>query len=206
MAVKSGFNLNTFKDSFAKVPAEMWADIDSFSEEDLAAFDDCFDPNEDFLTDETLAVVDRAAKTKNRKRFQETKQRPIAREKKRRKSMELLSRPSYRNCDASVVSSDYTASDASVQSAQLPLMTPFELDQQLNRSMSRLALSMKRSELSRQKVIENGTTPYNSTALGFSRMFLFGSKKPYTFRRGNHLLTSGNVHISAHMAHLGRTL
>jgi len=50
--------------------------------------------------------------------------------------------------DASIISH----TDISVESAQLPLMTPIELDHKLGQCMSRLALSMKRSELSRQHI------------------------------------------------------
>ena len=59
---------------------------------------------------------------------------------------------SYMACDESILSQ---RTDASVQSAQLPFMTPIELDQQLEDTMSRLDSSMKRSAMSRQRVICN---------------------------------------------------
>jgi len=46
--------------------------------------------------------------------------------------------------------------DASVHSAQLPFLTSSELDQRMEQSVSRLALSMKRSEMSRQRILQNG--------------------------------------------------
>ena len=69
------------------------------------------------------------------------------------------------SCDESIISQ---RTDASVQSAQLPFMTPIELDQQLEDTMSRLAMSMKRSEKSRQRVIWNKSSfnanPFSSNA------------------------------------------
>lgn len=46
--------------------------------------------------------------------------------------------------------------DVSVHSAQLPFLTSSELDQRMEQSVSRLALSMKRSEMSRQRILQNG--------------------------------------------------
>jgi hypothetical protein len=71
------------------------------------------------------------------------------------------------SCDESIISQ---RTDASVQSAQLPFMTPIELDQQLEDTMSNLALSMKRSAVSRQRVIWNwikssfNANPFSSNA------------------------------------------
>ena len=87
------------------------------------------------------------------------------------------------SCDESILSQ---RTDASVQSAQLPFMTPIELDQQLEDTMSNLALSMKRSAVSRQRVIWN----WNKSSFN-ANLFSSNARSP---------------HIGSYMRQLGAAL
>ncbi len=51
---------------------------------------------------------------------------------------------------------DVTGTDVSLHLAQLPFLTSAELEDRMDQAVSRLALSMKRSEMSRQRYLDNG--------------------------------------------------
>lgn len=143
----------------------MWGDISA--DEENALFNYQFDPTEDFLglaEDAHPAASD----NENNKRMQIS---PEQRDAKRRRALDYETTPDN-SCDMSVVSD--TKTDISVQSAQLPFFTPTELDQQLEESVSRLAQSMKRSEMSRQRVLEHGSG-VNTTTFGLSNLFGVGA-------------------------------
>lgn len=53
---------------------------------------------------------------------------------------------------------------ASVHSAQLPFLTSSELNERMEQSVSRLAMSMKRSEMSRQRILQN-SNGYNASMI-----------------------------------------
>ena len=69
-------------------------------------------------------------------------------------------------CDVSIASS----TDVSMTSAQLPFMTPMELENQLKQSMSRLAESMQRSERSRDQILHS-----SSSSIGYMESILLHS-------------------------------
>jgi|EP01083_Nonionella_stella_P195709 hypothetical protein len=86
--------------------------------------------------------------------------------------------------------------DASVHSAQLPFLTSSELDQRMEQSVSRLALSMKRSEMSRQRILQNGggyhqhQTNMFSTFIGTSSTLATG-------------ISHGRKAVGSYMYHVG---
>mmetsp|Transcript_3842 Transcript_3842/g.5780 ORF Transcript_3842/g.5780 Transcript_3842/m.5780 type:complete len:198 (-) Transcript_3842:145-738(-) len=147
---------------------DMWGDIST--EEEHALFDYTFDPNEDFLSIGVSEEEEHAFADENgaRKRLQNSSG---SRDAKRRKSPEYAMMQDN-NCDMSVASDART--DISVQSAQLPFLTSTELDQKLEQSVSRLAQSMKRSEMSRQRVLEHGSSVSTAT-FGLSNLFGVGA-------------------------------
>eukprot|EP00553_Chaetoceros_curvisetus_P005242 CAMPEP_0204617298 /NCGR_PEP_ID=MMETSP0717-20131115/4310_1 /ASSEMBLY_ACC=CAM_ASM_000666 /TAXON_ID=230516 /ORGANISM="Chaetoceros curvisetus" /LENGTH=159 /DNA_ID=CAMNT_0051630785 /DNA_START=1 /DNA_END=480 /DNA_ORIENTATION=- len=67
-----------------------------------------------------------------------------------------------------VTSSDHYLKEhqtrASVHSAQLPFLTSSELNERMEQSVSRLAMSMKRSEMSRQRILQN-SNGYSSSMI-----------------------------------------
>ena len=60
-------------------------------------------------------------------------------------------------------------------STRLPSLTPSELDEKLEQSASRLKMSMERSEISRQKIMQNGSALYQT--LMFSSLSIGSSGK-----------------------------
>lgn len=86
--------------------------------------------------------------------------------------------------------------DASVHSAQLPFLTSSELDQRMEQSVSRLALSMKRSEMSRQRILQTGggyhqhQTNMFSTFIGTSSTLATG-------------ISHGRKAVGSYMYHVG---
>jgi len=182
-------------DSSASVPDDVWGDFEELDDTDLASFDNCFSP-EDFLIDDEEAAYGNETETpaidedEAKKRFQEP---GPPRVNKRRKSIEFNSFQEYA-CDASD-DLELNTDTASVQSAQLPFLTPMELDQQLDQSISRLALSMKRSELSREQVLKKGGVA--SSAVGLSHLLRGGSSST---------LSSGRSHLRSYMHHMGSTI
>lgn len=193
----------TVSNETAGISEELWKDIDVLDEHDLGAFDDCFGNDDEFFD----MVIDASAVPSHYNRdgfFDGSKKRMLGSEHnsvKRTKSLNFSTLQNY-SCDESVISELNT--DASVQSAKLAFLTPLELDQQLDQSMSRLALSMKRSELSRQKVISNPSiSPPN--AFGLSS-FLRGASTRAKKHGTNALVGSGRSHLRSYMNHMGSTI
>jgi hypothetical protein len=99
-----------------------------------------------------------------------------------------------RGCDVSIASS----TDVSMTSAQLPFMTPLELEKQLEQSMARLAESMQRSERSRDQILHS-----SSSSIGFMDSILSNSSGRKNFSTA----TSNYAPLRSYMNQIGsRTL
>lgn len=179
---------------------ELWQDINALDEHDLSAFDDCFGQDDEFfdmVIDSNVHENSMNEPNANKKRLLEFEQ--YSSKKTRSCHLKTLQ---DNPCDASVVSELNT--DASVQSAQLAFLTPMELDQQLDQSMSRLTSSMKRSELSRQRVISN---PSGMIPNPFGLSVLLGNTSAKATRHGtNALVKSGRSHLRSYINHMGSNL
>lgn len=207
------------------VQTEMWQGIDIFDAHDLSAFDDCFGQDDEFfdlVVEETISTMTREVNedegvshsicadehddTGSKKRTRSSLPSSL----KRRKSFQFNDLEDF-VCDNSVVS-ELNTEAASVQSAQLVFMTPMELDQQLDQSMSRLALSMRRSELSREQVIKNSSDSPISNPFALS-VLLGGStfsgaadpSTPGVKKRGN-VRSSGTSQLRSYINQVGQTI
>ena len=182
----------TGTEAFTSEPTiNMWTEIQTLGDHELDTFD--FD-TESLLIHEDEHHEDPIVRIHEdldctKKRYQNANARRPA---KRRKSTGLFN---GMPCDESIISQ----TDVSAQSAQLPFMTPIELDEQLEHSMSRLALSMKRSEMSRQRVICNESS-LNASVF---RSLLAG---PSSFRSNDNYANARSPHIGSYMSQMGATL
>ncbi|GFH46847.1 predicted protein [Chaetoceros tenuissimus] len=93
-------------------------------------------------------------------------------------------------CDVSIASS----ADVSMTSAQLPFMTPLELENQLEQSMARLAESMQRSERSRDQILHS-----NPSSVGFMESILSNSSGRKNFSSA----TSNYAPLRSYMNQIG---
>lgn len=174
-----------------EISNELWQDIDNLDEDDLVAFDDCFG-NEFF--DMVASSHSEVSNSDDNDLNMENFEAQIERESRKRLNMPALKKSTKRrksshfsyelenfnmrgDTSLSSVSTDArSVGSASVRSTQLAFMTPMELDQQLNQSMSRLAFSMRRSEFSREQVIKNSSKETGTAAPFASSNFLEGGR------------------------------
>ena len=191
-----------------QISTELWQGIDAFDEHGLTAFDDCFGHDDEFfdmVVEQDSSNVASGSKVENFGIEDETEskkrlQTSTPESSKRRKSMCFSELQDFA-CDTSIAS-DLNTESASVQSAQLAFMTPIELDQQLDQSMSRLALSMKRSELSRQQVINN---PSETVSNPFALSILLRGTSAGSTKRA-HARYSGSSQLRSFINHVGSTI
>ena len=199
-------------ESFDPLSTEVWSEINHLDSDDLAALDDCLIPGSS--DQEFREIIEEKCSL-----LPEITQATSLRNAKRLKSTEDFASlvddyafdvsPSTKddvsivldlNTDVSVLS-DLNTDTASVQSTPLvSMMNPVELDQHLEQSMSRLALSMQRSETSRRKVIENGSAYSSSNPFGLSIVLGDASSK-----RGQ-VITSGRAQLKSYMSQIGKTI
>jgi len=173
---------------------DMWTEIQSLGDHELDTFD--FDTESLLIQDEhqhedPIVRIHEEDLDCTKKRSQNANARRPAKKKKSTGFSGCMS------SDESIISQ----TDVSVQSAQLPFMTPIELDEQLEHSMSRLALSMKRSEMSRQRVIHNESS---LNANSFSLQSLLSG--PSSSRSNDNYANARSPHIGSYMSQLGATL
>jgi len=129
---------------------DMWTEIQTLGDHELDNFD--FDIESDLLLQQDeqhqqeypIVLINEEDLDCKRKRSQNANARHPAKKRKSTGSSSCTS------CDDESILSQ---TDHSVQSAQLPFTSPIELDQLMEHSLSTLALSMKRSAISRQRVI-----------------------------------------------------
>jgi hypothetical protein len=132
---------------FAEPSIDIWREIEAIDDNDLDSFN--FDPDTELLTG---TIQDPAVLDERIRMDSTTKRCP---NNNVRTSQKRTRSATFAEEDQSVDKSIISHTDMSMQSAQLSFMTPVELDHQLEQSMSRLALSMKRSKMSRRHVIQN---------------------------------------------------
>lgn len=176
----------------AEPTVDMWEESEALNDHDLEDF--IFDPetSDEFLTIQGLILVDEGHSMDSiKKRCQETNGCSSQAKRIRSAGFSIENKSS----DESIISH----SDVSVQSAQLPLMTPIELDHQLEQSMSRLALSMKRSEMSRQRVIQDNSS-FSTNLIGLQSLL------PTSRRRitDNFSLGLARPHAGEYMSKMGQ--
>lgn len=90
--------------------------------------------------------------------------------------------------------------DESVElSRSLPSLSPSELDQKLEQSASRLKMSMERSEMSREKIMQNGSALYQT--LVFSSLNIGTSSK---YSSPSSMISHSRKAVESYISQVGR--